>query len=207
MILGEKMFSEETKVAIVDQLGAVAGIAIDGINIELMFTVVDEIEKQGISEINAGHLAGVEVEFEGKKKSLTAKQAEKVFCAIEFHRTVAISTKTVREKKPTKLEEYKASTTVEERDDIAHQVAELRINAEGTKPRAWRSIREELGLRNEEFHKLIRKSEGWRIAVYERILDLQDQEGGWEYSGKLEVLTGIDGFTMDQVETYAASLQ
>lgn len=201
------MFTEETKVAIVDQLGHVAGIKVEDANIELMFAVADEIEKQGIAEVNAGHLAGVKVEVDGKKKSLTANQAEKIFAAIEFHRTVAVSTKTVREKSPTKLEEYIASTTVEERDDIAHQVAELRINAEGTRPRAWRSIREELGLRNEEFHQLIRKSEGWKVAVYERILDLQDQEGGWTYSGKLEVLTGIDGFEMSDVEAYAASLQ
>ena len=201
------MFTEETKVAIVDQLGHVAGIKVEDANIELMFAVADEIEKQGIAEVNAGHLASVEVEVDGKKKSLTANQAEKIFAAINFHKTMSLSTKSAVAKKPTKLEEFKASTTVEERDDIAHQVAELRINAEGTRPRAWRSIREELGLRNEEFHQLIRKSEGWKVAVYERILDLQDQEGGWEYSGKLEILTGIDGFEMSDVEAYAASLE
>ena len=72
------------------------------------------------------------------------------------------------------------------------KVVQLRINATGSRPLAWRKIREKLGLGNDQFHKGIRLSEGYREAVIDRIKSLKAQEGGWEYSGKLEFLTGIE---------------
>ena len=78
----------------------------------------------------------------------------------------------------------------------------MRINATGSKPLAWRRIREKLGLKNEQFHKVVRLSEGYREAVINRITHLKQQEGGWEYNGKLDVLTGID---ISEVEIMAAS--
>lgn len=90
------------------------------------------------------------------------------------------------------VERYVAGTTEADRDEVARKVVELRINATGSRPLAWRKIREELGLRRDEFHKVIRLSKGYRKAVIDRIKSLRDQEGGWEYSGKLEVLTGIE---------------
>ena len=97
-----------------------------------------------------------------------------------------------REKKPSVSERYKTETTVETRDEIAVKVAELRINIMGSKRLSWRSIREKLGLKNDQFHKVIRLSEGYRNAVIERIKSLKSAEGGWEYNGKLSVLTGIE---------------
>ena len=109
------------------------------------------------------------------------------------NREVAKSTKTKsRKKKPSIAERYIAETTVEDRDGIAAKVVELRINATGSKPLAWREIREKLGLHNDQFHKVIRPSEGYRKAVIQRIKSLKAQEDGWEYNGKLEVLTGIE---------------
>lgn len=92
-----------------------------------------------------------------------------------------------REPKPSSTE-----TTEKDRNDIAVQVAELRINATGSRPLAWRRIREKLGLKYNQFHKGIRHSEGYRNAVIERIKSLKSAEGGWEYNGKLSVLTGIE---------------
>ena len=92
-----------------------------------------------------------------------------------------------KQKMPTQEE-----LTEETRDELAVKVAELRINATGSKPLAWKRIREKLGLKNDEFHKVIRLSEGYRTAVIERIKSLKASEEGWEYSGKLEVLTGIE---------------
>ncbi len=97
-----------------------------------------------------------------------------------------------RKKKRSIVERYVAETTVEDRDGIAAKVVELRINATGSKPLAWKKIREKLGLQNAQFHKVIRHSEGYRKAVIQRIKSLKAQEGGWEYNGKLEVLTGIE---------------
>ena len=77
---------------------------------------------------------------------------------------------------------------------MAQQVAEKRINAAGSKPLAWRRIRESLGLKNDQFHKIIRHSSGWLEAVVDRITALEASDEGWEYSGKLDVLTGIDNF-------------
>lgn len=111
----------------------------------------------------------------------------------EISREVAKSTKTKsRKKKPSIVEQYVAETTVEDRDSIAAKVVELRINATGSRPLAWKKIREKLGLKNDQFHKVIRHSEGYRKAVIQRIKFLKAQEDGWEYNGTLEVLTGIE---------------
>ena len=198
------MFNEETKAGIINNLGIVAGVKPSDATVALMTAVVEKVQEVGVAEVTAADVVAVTVEVDGKSKSLTQGQAEKVFAAIEFHNAVVARKRA--ERKPTKLEEYIAETPVDVRDDVAVQVAERRINAEGTKPKAWRRIREELGLRNEVFHQLIRKSDGWHTAVCERILDLLDQEGGWEYNGKLEVLTGIDNFTMDEVHAYKAEM-
>jgi hypothetical protein len=96
------------------------------------------------------------------------------------------------EKKPSISERYVADPTETDRNDVAVKVVELRINASGSKRLSWRRIREKLGLRNDEFHRVIRRSEGYRVAVINRIKSLRAQEGGWDYSGKLDVLTGID---------------
>ena len=94
-------------------------------------------------------------------------------------------------KKQSIAERYAAETTEEECNELAVKIAELRINEEGTKPLAWRKIREELGLKNDEFHLVIRPSAGYREAVVNRIKSLKASKEGWEYSGKLEFLTGI----------------
>ena len=96
-----------------------------------------------------------------------------------------------KEKKLSIADRFRANTTEKDRNEIAARVVELRINEEGSKP-AWKKIRKELGLKEDEFHKVIRPSEGYREAVIERIKKLRAQDGGWEYSGKLEVLTGIE---------------
>ena len=97
-----------------------------------------------------------------------------------------------QKKKPSIAERYAAETTEEERNELAVKVAELRINEEGTRPLAWRKIREELGLKEDEFHQVIRPSAGYREAVVNRIKSLKARDKGWEYSGKLDVLTGIE---------------
>ena len=105
---------------------------------------------------------------------------------------VAPSKFSAEEKKPSISERYVADPTETDRNDVAVKVVERRINASGSKRLSWRRIREKLGLRNDEFHRVIRRSEGYRVAVINRIKSLRAQEGGWDYSGKLDVLTGID---------------
>jgi hypothetical protein len=93
---------------------------------------------------------------------------------------------------PSRISEYVSDTTEADRDEVAVKVVEMRINSSGSKPMSWRRIREKLGLKHDQFHKVIRHSAGYRKAVIDRIKSLKAQEGGWEYSGKLDVLTGIE---------------
>lgn len=76
-----------------------------------------------------------------------------------------------------------------DRKEIARKVAELRINAAESKPLAWKKIREKLGLKNDEFHKVIRIEGYFRESMVERIESFED---GWEYGGKLKVLLGFE---------------
>ena len=87
---------------------------------------------------------------------------------------------------------FVAETTEGTRNEIAVKVVELRINKDGSRPIAWKKIREKFGLHNDHFHQVIRHSEGYRNAVIERIKSLKSADGGWEYNGKLSVLTGIE---------------
>ena len=89
-------------------------------------------------------------------------------------------------------ERYVTETTEEHRNSLAVQIAEMRINATGSKPIAWKSIREKFDLKDTQFHKIIRLSKGYRDAVIARIKQLKAAEGGWKYNGKLSVLTGIE---------------
>ena len=108
---------------------------------------------------------------------------------------VAVSQATkgkVPEKKPSIAERYTSETTEAARDELAVKIAKIRINATGSKPIAWHKIREKFGLKNDQFHKVIRLSAGYRKAVIDRIKQLKSRPEGWEYSGKLERLTGIE---------------
>ena len=104
-----------------------------------------------------------------------------------------------RKKKMSIAERYAAETTEEERNELAVKIAELRINEEGTQGLAWRKIREELGLKNEEFHKVIRHEDHYKESCIQRI---ESFEGGWEYGGKLDVLLGFDpvGELLDRIK-------
>ena len=106
----------------------------------------------------------------------------------------------VREPRLSIADRYVEETTEADRDKLSVQIAALRINATGSRPLAWKDIRAEFGLKNDEFHKVIRPSPGYRKAVIDRIKSLKAQEGGWEYSGKLEVLTGIDDISEDELK-------
>ena len=148
-------------------------------------TEVVEIDNAANDETAVHHTA--------KPSRANARVTEEQVPLREIRREVVRSTKTKsRKKKSSIAERYVAETTVEDRDGIAAKVVELRINATGSKPLAWKKIREKLGLKNDQFHEVIRKSEGYRKAVIQRIKSLRTQDGGWEYNGKLENLTGIE---------------
>lgn len=106
----------------------------------------------------------------------------------------------VREPRLSIADRYVEETTEADRDKLSVQIAALRINATGSRPLAWKDIRAEFGLKNDEFHKVIRPSPGYRKAVIDRIKSLKAQEGGWEYSGKLDNLTGIDDISEDELK-------
>ena len=86
-------------------------------------------------------------------------------------------------------EHYTGANTLEDRKEIGRKVAELRINSAGSKSMSWAQIREKLGLKHDEFHKVIRVEDHFQESVVERIESFED---GWEYNGKLEVLLGFE---------------
>ena len=100
----------------------------------------------------------------------------------------AASKESTSEPKLSIEEKFRAANTLEDRVEIGRKVAELRINASGSKGLAWREIRERLRLKNDEFHKVVRLEDHFRESVVERIESFKD---GWEYSGKLESLLGF----------------
>ena len=111
---------------------------------------------------------------------------------IEASQTSEPARANAAERRSSIAERYVRETTEEERNLLAVQIAEMRINATGSRPIAWKNIREPFGLKEDEFHKVIRLSKGYRDAVIARIKTLKAQDGGWEYNGKLGSLTGID---------------
>lgn len=117
--------------------------------------------------------------------------AEPVVGVPELYSALSSAPPKKREPKLSIADRYRADTSEEQRDEIATQVVELRINATGSRPLSWRKIRGQLGLKNDQFHKVIRHSPGYRKAVIDRIQKLRARPEGWAYSGKLEFLTGI----------------
>ena len=187
------MFSDEVRSGMINSLGIVAGLKSVPASIQLMDAVIEKVIEVGFAEVTAADIGSVKVVVDGKEKGLTEPQANKVFAAIEVHKAISQSTaRKAREKKPSISERYVVSTTEEDRDSVAVKVANIRINATGSKPMSWKKIRERLGLKLDEFHKIIRHSEGYREAVINRIKTLKAQQGGWTYNGKMDVLTGID---------------
>lgn len=91
--------------------------------------------------------------------------------------------------KPNVVDKFREANDLEARKEIGREVAKLRINATGSKPLAWRKIREKLGLKNDEFHKVVRLEEHFRESVVERIESFED---GWECQGKLDRLLGFE---------------
>ena len=83
--------------------------------------------------------------------------------------------------------------------EIGRKVAELRIDATGSRPLAWRIIREQLGLTRNEFHEGIRLEDHFKESVVERI---ESFEGGWESNRNLERLLGFKpvGEWLDRIE-------
>ena len=108
------------------------------------------------------------------------------------------STRKSSEPKKSAADKFREAKNLDERKEIGRQVAELRINSTGSKP-SWRSIRTKLGLKNDEFHKVIRLEDHFRESVVERIESFED---GWQYDGKLEVLLGFEpvGELLERIE-------
>ena len=108
------------------------------------------------------------------------------------------STRKSSEPKKSAADKFREAKSLDERKEIGRQVAELRINSRGSKP-SWRSIRTKLGLKNDEFHKVVRLEDHFRESVVERIESFED---GWQYDGKLEVLLGFEpvGELLERIE-------
>ena len=146
--------------------------------------------KKRLSETE-NRLKTVEAENADLKKrfeTIPDRSQEKAERAADQKGHRAASKESTSEPKSSTAEKVRAANTLEDRVEIGRKVAELRINASGSKGLAWREIRKRLGLKNDEFHKGVRLEDHFRKSVVERIESFKD---GWEYSGKLESLLGF----------------
>ncbi len=149
------------------------------------------VAEERLSDIS-NRLEEAEIENAELKKRLS--ETENRLRTVESERIAyqkghrAASKELTSEPKSSTAEKFRAANTLEDRVEIGRKVAELRINASGSKGLAWRDIRERLGLKNDEFHKVVRLEDHFRESVVERIESFED---GWEYSGKLESLLGF----------------
>ena len=136
-------------------------------------------------------LKSVEAENADLKKRLLEKENRLQTVESESNERIKTlaSTRKVSEPKPSIAEKFRAANTLEDHVEIGRKVAELRINASGSKPLAWKKIRKKLGLKNDEFHKGIRLEDHFKESVVERI---ESFKGGWQYSGQLNVLLGFE---------------
>ena len=145
----------------------------------------------------SNRLESVEAENADLKKRLLEKENRLQAVESESNerlKTLA-STRKVSAPKSSIAEKFRAATTLEDRVEIGRKVAALRINAEGSQGMAWRKIREELRrteglhLEQEDLREVIRREDHFKESVVERI---ESFEGGWQYSGKLNVLLGFE---------------
>lgn len=127
-------------------------------------------------------------DFKKRFKTISDRSQEKAERAADQKGHRAASKESTSEPKSSIAEKFRAVNTLEDRVEIGRKVAELRINASGSKGLAWREIRGRLGLKNDEFHKVVRLEDHFQESVVERIESFKD---GWEYSGKLESLLGF----------------
>ena len=127
-------------------------------------------------------------EKEDRLKTVESESGARIKTLLEQLRTVEAEKTELEEHLKNLRKQPKTSKTLEDRVEIGRKVAELRINAAGSKPLAWKKIREKLGLKNDEFHKVIRLEDHFKESVVERIESFED---GWEYDGNLEVLLGF----------------
>ncbi len=146
--------------------------------------------KKRLSETE-NRLKTVEAENADLKKrfeTIPDRSQEKAERAADQKGHRAASKESTSEPKSSIAEKFRAANTLEDRVEIGRKVAELRINASGSKGLAWRDIRERLRLKNDEFHKVVRLEDHFRESIVKRIESFED---GWEYSGKLESLLGF----------------
>ena len=128
------------------------------------------------------------LERENRLKTVESESDERIKTLSEQLRRVETE-KTQLEEHLNNSRQQPRTLTLEDRVEIGRRVAELRINAAGSKPLAWKKIREKLGLGNAKFHKVIRLEDHYKESCVERIESFED---GWEYGGKLEVLLGFE---------------
>ena len=188
-------------------LAVISGVATKGRETKvatLLNGVLNGILNEG-PEITAEQIAGIKVEFEGKTLSLSLKQAVRVEAALSFAGIFESATPVrkrpeVKRSTNKKQARYSKDTPASEMLRISRLVVEWRIADTGQRSLSWKDIRGELGgLDEKELREVICASPEYRQAVRERIQFLQSRPEGWEYVGKLSVLTRLDVDTVSDI--------
>lgn len=169
---------------------------------ELLLNKVLDVYVSNSGNVDKQMLSEIYVEHNDKRVKFNVRQLDKVLAGLDLL-NISLVNEVPRRSKPAVERQsrsrvthtYTKDSSDEEIRKISRLVCEWRIAEDGSRPLAWREIRGELKLANEEFHKVIRLSAIYREEVIRRINELRSRPEGWEYCrglGKLESLTGID---------------
>ena len=182
------------------KLAVITGVATKGRETaiaKLLNGVIEGLLQRG-PEMTAEEIAKITVKVKGKTLNLSMKQAVRVEAALSligiFESATPVRKRPeVQRSKNRNQARYHKDTPAAELLRISRLVVEWRIADTGQRSLSWRDIRGELGgLDEKELREVICASPQYRQAVRERIQFLQSRPEGWEYVGKLSVLTRLN---------------
>ena len=192
--------SADQRRELIHKLAVISGTATEGRETQvamMLNAVVDTILKEGPT-VSAETLAAVSIDFEGKTLKFGIKFATRIEAALSLIGFFETATPVRKRPEVTRSRNqkdpmYSKNTPSEEMLRISRLVVEWRIADTGQRSLSWKDVCAELGgLDEKELREVICTSPEYRQAVRERINFLQSRPEGWEYVGKLSVLTRLN---------------
>ena len=159
--------------------------------------ISNHILLDGIKNVTLESLTSLSVNIDGRVKEVSEASAKRVLAALDLYQAFKAIDDFNKESEPGKrkprmneVSRFLESTTEEQRHKMADDAAFLRIVFDGNKPLSWSKIREQLSLKSEQFHSVIRVSDRYKNAVKELLK--KRYRDGWKYSKDLDSLAGFD---------------
>ena len=151
-------------------------------------SVADLIERVGFDGLTIENLTQCKSDFNGKGKFLSEPAATRLLNAVKLAEVINSELPGVRVL--TTVDKFKSEKSEEDILRIIDQVVGLRLANDNKPPMSWSNIRKEVGLSEPVFHKFIRHSVQYSEAIHLKLQQLIEE--GFTYSGKVNVLCGIE---------------